>query len=192
MAEVALSCQCGTVQGIALDIEPSIGTRGRCYCADCQRYAEHLGQPELTLDPQGGTDVYQLAPAQIRFTQGQEQIRCLRLSEKGPYRWYAGCCNTPIANTLSSRIPFVGLIHRFRADPQAADQAMGPVRVAVHLKDAKSRVPKEQLGDLSSKRYMIKLLARMLSWKLSGKNRPSPFFDSQGKPLVTPEMLDKG
>jgi len=43
------------------------------------------------------TDNIPMPRSRLQIQQGLEQIRCLRLSEKGLYRWYAGCGNTPIA-----------------------------------------------------------------------------------------------
>ena len=100
--EVPLKCSCGSVQGVARDVSPKTGNRLVCMCDDCQAYAHHLGRAEHILDRNGGTEVFQLTPSQLTLTEGREHLRCLRLKEKGLMRWYAGCCNTPVANTLAS------------------------------------------------------------------------------------------
>ena len=59
----------------------------------------------------------------LRSLQGQHRIVGLRLTPKGLFRWYASCCNTPVGNTLTPAIPFVGIV------AQGFDQAThGPTR----------------------------------------------------------------
>ena len=38
-------------------------------------------------------------PKFMTMTQGADRLTFLRMTEKGPLRWYASCCNTPIGNT---------------------------------------------------------------------------------------------
>ncbi len=40
----------------------------------------------------------------------------MRLTPMGLLRWYAGCCNTPIGNMVSARVPFIGIVHMFMGD----------------------------------------------------------------------------
>ena len=88
------------------------GTHVICYCADCQTFARHLGQSETALDADGGTEIFQTLPDAVRITRGADSLALLRLGPKGLMRWYAGCCNTPIANTLANprTLPFIGMI----------------------------------------------------------------------------------
>lgn len=87
------------MRGVALNVRPSSGNRLTCMCDTCQAYAHHLGQADKILDQYGGTDVFQMTPSQLSITEGIENLRCLRLEGRGVLRWYAGCCNTPVANT---------------------------------------------------------------------------------------------
>ena len=112
MTQVPLRCRCGRVQGMATDVSPKTGNHIVCYCDDCQAYAHHLGRTDL-LDPQGGSDIVQVAPASLSFDLGADRIVGLRLSPKGLYRWYASCCNTPLGNTLGPGLPFVGILAWF-------------------------------------------------------------------------------
>ncbi|HVH46158.1 MAG TPA: DUF6151 family protein [Labilithrix sp.] len=69
-----------------------------------------------------------MAPSEVRITGGAEALRCVRLSEKGMFRWYCGDCKTPVGNTLGPRVPFLGLIHSFMAhegDARARDDVLG-------------------------------------------------------------------
>jgi len=105
-----LRCRCGTVSGWVK--EPRSANRVVCYCKDCQAFAYFLGQENQILDERGGSDVIQILPKNLSFTQGIEALKCMRLTEKGLLRWYASCCNTPIGNTLANyKISFIGLVH---------------------------------------------------------------------------------
>src|ERR1700761_995518 len=108
VGQVEVRCRCGEVRGVAADASPRTVNRVLCYCDDCQAYAHHLGRADL-LDGKGGSDIVQMAPAAISFTKGKDRIAGLRLTEKGLYRWYATCCNTPVGNTMSPALPFVGI-----------------------------------------------------------------------------------
>lgn len=185
---LALSCRCGTLTGRARPIDPRAGTRVVCYCKDCQAFARVLGVADRVLDRWGGTDIYQLPPARIELLTGQDQLRCLRLSEKGLYRWYAGCCQTPIGNTLSAGVPVVGLIHAFFADPTTAETILGPVRAHVHIGSATDRLPEAVWTRPGFRPYLVKIIGRMLAWKLRGLGRPTPFFTAAGAPVCTPRI----
>ncbi|MCB1917696.1 MAG: hypothetical protein KDG52_18535 [Rhodocyclaceae bacterium] len=189
MQDLELSCRCGLVKGLATSIDPAEGTRVVCYCRDCQAFAQALTQDATVLDAYGGTDIYQLPPSRLKVLQGQDRVHCLRLTEKGLYRWYAGCCNTPIGNTLSAGVPVVGLIHSFIADPTRADPTLGPVMAHVHVKSARRRLPEEITRHASLSRYVVRIVGRMLIWKLTGQGRPSPFFDATGHPVSAPRIV---
>lgn len=105
-----LSCRCGHM-GWSVETGAG-GTHVICYCADCQTFARHLGQSETALDADGGTEIFQTLPDAVRITRGADSLALLRLGPKGLMRWYAGCCNTPIANTLANprTLPFIGMI----------------------------------------------------------------------------------
>ena len=88
---VDLRCQCGAVRGLANTVAPDTGMHVVCMCDDCQAFAHFLERDDV-LDASGGTAIFQLRPAQLEITAGREHLRCMRLSEKGLLRWYAGCC----------------------------------------------------------------------------------------------------
>jgi hypothetical protein len=111
---VALGCRCGRVRGLALGVSPDSTGHVVCYCDDCQAFARFLELPGI-MDARGGTDIFQVPPARVRITEGLDGLECMRLSEKGLLRWYARCCRTPIGNTVSARVPFIGIIHAFRS-----------------------------------------------------------------------------
>ncbi len=186
MTQLELSCQCGRVRGIAGPIRPGKGTRVKCYCRDCQAFARYLGQADRTLDPCGGSDLCVLPPSRVTLTRGSEHLRCLKLTPKGIHRWYSACCLTPIANTPSARLPFVGLNLGFVADAEQAKRSLGPIRFRAHRKDALARVPHDGQIAASKQGFLLKLLLKLLFWKLRGRCRPTPFYRDDGQPRITP------
>ena len=156
---------------------PHTVNRMVCYCDDCQTFAHALERADL-LDAHGGSEVVQVAPASLIFTEGQDQIACLRLSPKGLYRWYARCCNTPLGNTLKPALPFVGIpVQAF--DPGAGpgvDQRFGPVIGAVQGKFALGEPP---AGSTEFNLWLtLRALGKVLRWKFGG-TWPHPFFERE-------------
>ncbi|MFP6709993.1 MAG: DUF6151 family protein [Alphaproteobacteria bacterium] len=88
------------------------------------------------MDEFSGTDVLRMIPAQVTCRQGAGQLRCLRLTAKGLYRWYANCCKTPIANTIAPGPPFVGVVRTALAADGPLDAAIGPVQFYMQGKAA--------------------------------------------------------
>jgi hypothetical protein len=161
-------------------------------CDDCQAYMHFLQRPEL-LDVHGGTEIIQLPPAHVTVTEGREQVRCVRLYPKGMMRWYAGCCNTPIGNTLASpKVPFAGILAAFvdPADNAQRDRALGPIILRAFAKFAIGQPPagshpKAPLG------YLWRTLGLLARAWLAGKHSPSPFFDATGTPVVEAQVLSR-
>jgi hypothetical protein len=190
MAAVSLKCTCGAVHGQAIEIVPRSGFRVVCMCRDCQAFARYLGRQDELLDRNGGTDIHQLAPAQLPIRQGIDKIACLKLSPKGILRWYASCCRTPVCNTLSTpQVPFVGVPHLFmdhKHDGVTRDAALGPVAAYVHAQSGH--------GDISADAHqtvswglILSVLGRLVTQRIAGQHAPSPFFDAQsGKPICDP------
>jgi hypothetical protein len=173
--DVEVRCRCGEVVGRVTDASPQKANRVVCYCDDCQAFAHQLGRSDL-LDASGGTDIVQVAPASLAFVQGQDRIAALRLSPKGLYRWHARCCNTPLGNTLSPSLPFVGVIAQaFEADGQSLDSLFGRPVGAILGKFAIGDVPAKAKGISFS--LLLRVLRLTLGWRLGGKAWPHPFFE---------------
>ena len=190
---VQLKCNCGALRGVASGISKSNGNRIVCMCDDCQAYAHFLGRAKEVLDDNGGTDVFPVTPSNLKITQGIENLKCLRLTDKGMIRWYAGCCKTPIANSMPSpRVPFAGVIHTIMnhaGDAKTRDDALGPVRARVQGKYGVGKLPQDayQTAPLGVIFSTIRFL--LIAW-IKGQHTPSPFFDSNtGKPKVKPYVL---
>lgn len=195
MTQVPLKCRCGAVQGTAHNVSSKNGTRLVCYCSDCQAFARHLGKEEEVLDANGGTDIFQLTPAQVEITQGAEQLRCLRVTEKGVHRWYTDCCKTLIGNTANAKLPFVGLIHTFfdmesMDDKGVRDQHLGPVRFHVQGQHAIGHPNVDKLHAAFPPRLIGRTIRKMFVDRLRGKNRPTPFYDEAGKPVAAPKLVN--
>lgn len=171
-------CRCGQVRGTVANASRRTVNRVICYCADCQAFAHELGRADL-LDVYGGSDIIQVAPAALTFTQGRENIVGLRLSPNGLYRWHTRCCNTPLGNTVSPRIPFVGIeAHGFDNPDAAFDRPVG----AIQARDAIGTPP--GAAQRIAPALLIRALAKVLGWKLSGNAWPHPFFAREtGEPL---------
>ncbi|WP_257386191.1 DUF6151 family protein [Tahibacter caeni] len=185
--EFPLRCRCGNVQ--ATLAEPQRAARAVCYCRDCQAFARFLGRAQLTLDRYGGTDIVATSPHRLRFTRGVEELRCMSLSEKGLLRWYAGCCNTPLANTpRDPALPYVGIVYDSLPESAAArDAAFGPARIALNTASATGTVAATPWATVAG---MLRILRNVVAARVSGRYRDNPFFErGSGRPVVAPLVL---
>ena len=174
------SCTCGGLTGhISVEGQKS-GLRLLCHCPDCRANEIYHQQP----DPVDGVDLFQLAPHAITITKGSEHLRLMRLGPKGLFRWYAGCCGMPFANTLAKpQLSFAGL----RSDLFADKTVLGKVK-------AESQIPRpgKPPRNRGMARMVYGIFARMLTARLSGLWRQTPFFNVEtGKPVAEPEVLSK-
>src|SRR5206468_1103077 len=83
--------------------------------------------------------------------------------EKALIRWYAGCCKTPIANTVSGRVPFVGLVQPIMEHAvRSRDDVLGPPTY-VNGKGAIGGTP-PHAPETVSPRFMFRMARRLLRW----------------------------
>ena len=184
MTTVALSCRCGEVKGLLHNASPSVGNRIICYCNSCRKFCTLLGA-ESGLDEYGGTEIYQVPIASVEFTEGKDRLKCLRLTENAPYRWYSSCCQTPIGNTGPSFLPMMGVIHTC-VTLKDRDDTLGPITLDANTRDALKPLPPErQRGNMPA--FVIRFFLQMIYWKLT-KSRPNPGFDSSGNPIAVPSI----
>jgi hypothetical protein len=185
---VPLKCSCGKVQGVAKNLSSGQGRRIICLCEDCQAFAHYLGHAESVLDQNGGTEILQILPDNLEINHGIKNLRCMRLSDKGMLRWYAGCCNTPIANTAPySKMPYAGVVHSIM--DLADDAALGPVRARIQGKFGIGKLP-EGTHQKAPLGLILQIMGPLIGGLLRGKHAPSPFFDRRtGKPTVEPYIL---
>lgn len=183
---LTLKCQCRNVTGTA-DTSGN-GLRLTCCCDDCQTFAAFLDREDLP-DEYGGTEVLQVPTAHLKITKGLEHLRCVRLTSSGLFRWYAGCCNTPIGNVLPGSLPFVGLHTTFIEDWASLEAEVGSSMAYVQIKWATARIP-DELNPRKVPAKVIALSARnLLLWKIKGLGRPSPFLNSNDELIAEPVVL---
>lgn len=186
----SIRCNCGKVKGQVKHTRDV--NRCICYCADCQAFAHYLKREQDILNKMGGTSIVQTIPENVIFSEGIENLACIRLTPTGLLRWYAACCNTPIGNTPSdSRISFVGLIHNCLGSNQnLLDQVFGPIRMQVNTKYALGENRPKPRGFLSG---TWRVMGMILKARLSGGYKNTPFFilGLPDVPIVTPKVLSE-
>lgn len=182
--DAEMQCSCGAVRGRAKGVSARSVNRVVCYCDDCQAFLHHLERGDL-LDAFGGTDIVQMAPAALTFEQGKDKVSGIRLSPKGLYRWYATCCNTPLGNTVGPSLPLVGVVVQdFTHSGQDLNTLFGPPVGAVQAQFA------TQEGAQGTKGFgvllLVRMMRKMLAWKLRGLGKPNPFFASDSGAALFP------
>lgn len=181
------NCQCSKVTGEIDHAEELKGLRFICMCKDCQKYARFLGNAESILDKNGGSEVVPVFPKLLRITHGREYVRGIKLTQNtGTFRWYASCCRSPLANSLSSKQGYIGIFtQRLSADDRIS---LGPICVRAN---GESGIP--PLPDGTSNKFPLKWLfitiRAIARVHLKGWKKPNPFFDENDRPYVEPEVL---
>jgi hypothetical protein len=184
-----LQCRCGTIQGYIA--RPGMAKRIVCYCKDCQAFAHFLKRADTALDEHGGTTIVAAVPKQVHLTQGLEALACMSLSDHGLLRWYASCCNTPIANTPRDfKTPYVGLIEScLKNDSPSLRDSFGPVRMVLNTKSAWGPVKSTPVSNLVG---LLGLMKSVIGSRLSGNYKRNPFFGTEtGTPVAHPRELGK-
>jgi hypothetical protein len=181
------------VRGVVRDITPKSSSHIVCYCVDCQAYARFLGRDGL-LDAHGGTTVFLASPADLTFNQGLDQLACVRLSEKGMFRWYTKCCRTPVSNLTGSALMAMITMPDAFVDPSNAgptpEQLLGKP-VGIKGSSAPGGTPEGVHPGLPAG-PIAAMLWRVLGAKLAGKDKPSPFLDPQTqRPRAQAQVLAK-
>jgi hypothetical protein len=182
-----VECRCGIVKGLLGDTRDAI--RVICYCRDCQAFAHFLGRWDEILDERGGSDIVQVLPKSLTFTQGGQSLACMRLTPKGLLRWYASCCRTPIGNTLATpKFSFVGLLHScLEVANSSVNESFGPVTAWVNTKGAKGNPKPTSKGQGRTIRRFIRTTLRA---RINGDYRLTPFFrEDTGAPIAVPQVL---
>ena len=118
---LAFSCTCGSLKGRITAKGAKSGTHVACFCKDCRAAQLYFGQPDPAPGP---VEILQITPEEIKIETGTEHLAVMRLSPKGMLRWYANCCNAPLAATSRTpKFPFAGFIVQRIANPQS----LGPI-----------------------------------------------------------------
>ena len=112
----------------------------------------------------------------------------MRLMEKGMFRFYAGCCRTPIGNTVGPGVPFIGLFAAFM-DPAARETALGAPTHFGMSRFATGPTPPGAHPKVSFG-HLARSVRLMLGWWIGGRGKSSPLFDAKtGAPRSTPTLL---
>ncbi|SMY09486.1 DUF6151 family protein [Flavimaricola marinus] len=168
MGDIAFRCTCGTVTGHLIGAESGAsGSRLACYCNSCRSAELALGQPDPKPEPM---PLFQTTPDRVVFDTGADRLAVMRLGPKSnTYRWYATCCDAPLAITgPSPKFPFVSFNLRRVADPDA----LGKV-------SSKVFVPQPGGGTKHTNvaRFVYGIASRSIAARLSGRWKQTPFFD---------------
>jgi hypothetical protein len=184
-----IQCRCGAFRGEL--VVTRAANHAVCYCQDCRTYAHVLGNGRELLDSLGGTEVIATLPQHVRFLTGHDKLACLSLSPRGALRWYANCCNTPLANTPRDfRIPYAGVVRACLENGSAPlDDVFGPVRMRVNTSSVKGRVSTTPVGAFFS---ILKFLSWLVPARVSGAYRQTPFFDAVGSPVAAVNVISQG
>ena len=186
--DLPIRCRCGALRGVASGLTPRSVTRLVCHCTDCQAFAHYLDQADLVLDRHGGTEICQVSPRTIRFDAGADRLACVRLTDKGPYRWYATCCRSPVGNSL----PGLGVVGLIRPTVEAGGARLGPIRARIFGRDAVGDAESLDAADRIPPRLMLRVLRKLLLRRLRGDHRHSPFHDPRtGRAIVPPDGLSR-
>lgn len=185
-AELSIRCDCGQVQG---HLSPTRGVHLRCFCSDCRGTAHHLGVAERVVDADGGVPIFVTTLGALRIESGHEQLACLRCTPSGPLRWYARCCNTPIANTLAKPgLPFLSVCGSAWAGDAQAPALLGKPRGGIFGVDAPQPV---EAHERIPPRLTAPIIGRVALARLRGEHRRNPFHDADGRPLAEPELMSR-
>ncbi len=182
-----LSCRCGAVHGhVAVD-DLSALPRYVCYCRDCQAFIHHLlGRSNDVLDISGGTEVLHVTPASLHLRRGSEHLRCLDLRGGGTLRWFTACCASPIGSTPKYwGFPFVSLVAAFIRD-MPDEPVIGPIRGRLNLKHAHGDVAPLEKDALPVFRMLLGTARTILTERVSGRHRATPFFLPDASVPVSP------
>ncbi|KIC42312.1 hypothetical protein RA27_02730 [Ruegeria sp. ANG-R] len=179
--DLSFCCDCGTLSGHITRNGVRSGTHVVCFCHDCRAAQLYFEQPDPAPGP---VEIFQMAPEDIRIETGAAHLAVMQLSPKGMLRWYAKCCNAPLATTPTTpKFPFAGFI--VKRIPDRSD--LGPITTRGFIPKADGRQSHEKI------RYAaMGLLIRVLKSRLSGSWKDTPFFRSDtGEPVAHPTVLTK-
>ena len=188
-------CSCGSLRGVARELGPEKVNRVMCYCKFCATFADVLGRSEDMLDERRGSDIFQMSPRKLELSEGLEHLACLRLTKTGAMRFYASCCNTPVANTIAnSKVPFMGLsplMIPWEELGKQREEVLGPVtaRVNGRFEPSEAKAMRARKSDLL--RMLVRLGPKMLRWHFGGDQAHSPLVDAKGRPKVEPQQVER-
>ena len=180
-SDLAFSCTCGAVTGHITARGVKTGTHAQCFCHDCRAAQLYFGQPDPAPGP---VEILQTTPEDVIFETGAEHLAAMQLSPKGMYRWYAKCCNAPLATTTRTpKLPFAG----FDVKRMTDRDGLGPVLTQGFVTGPDGRQSHKGL-----RHAVLRLLTRVITSRVSGRWKDTPFFAAEtGKPVAPSVVLTK-
>ncbi|NVO55727.1 hypothetical protein HW561_07990 [Rhodobacteraceae bacterium B1Z28] len=180
-SDLAFSCTCGSLKGRITAKGAKSGTHVACFCQDCRAAQLYFGQPDPAPGP---VEILQITPEEIEIETGLEHLAVMRLSPRGMLRWYANCCNAPLATTSRTpKFPFAGFILQRITNPQG----LGPITTRGFVPQPNGKQKHERLGHA-----IFGMLNRVARSRLSGSWKNTPFFNHKtSEPVVTPTVISK-
>lgn len=130
--------------------------------------------------------MFQTSAGRLRLDSGKDRIACLRMTRRGPLRWYAACCHSAIANSPpTASIPFAG-IFLARISWKERDR-LGPIAARVFAEAAEA-VEGPPLRSFGIAKVFLRFVRVTTAARLAGDQRRHPFFPG-GHALATPGSL---
>ncbi len=182
--KIEISCRCKAVRG---QLDPKAVTDGihiACYCKDCRAYARLKGE-ENALEPGGGVGMLQTTIDRLEISHGTDQLACQQFGEKTPLRWYAKCCDAPIALSM----PNPGVAHLSVPTTAVEDETLlGPVRSRVNLGSATA--PVSESSDIGLPGLVLRMMVRLIKARLRGAAKKSALYDPNTRDsIVAPTRI---
>lgn len=164
------TCTCGHV---VARVEARARDQVICHCRYCRAFARHLGHAKI-LDAAGGTRLILTTPNRVMIDSGVTDLAVLRLSRRGPFRWYAGCCHSPMINVFPNpSIAYASIVAQGFGDAAPYGKVFRVARTS-------ATAPVAQEGNGFSLAFGIAW--RIVSTWAKGGHRQSPFFGADGTP----------
>ncbi|MCT4642475.1 MAG: DUF6151 family protein [Bacteriovoracaceae bacterium] len=182
-SERIVECNCSSVKAKISDFKKSTPGRLICYCDDCQNFLKKIKRNDL-LDECGGTEIIPVYPSKFKFLKGKENLKCLKHTSKGLFRWYTSCCNTPFGNTRPG-FPWLGLLDTVFKN-EDLQKELGPIRSRVCGKYATCKPPKGTPDNMKLKDIFV-VGPFLLKGFLKKEAYPCELFKNK-KPIVDPKI----
>lgn len=185
--QATASCRCGRVK-LEVTVVPSSRLIAQpalfCSCRDCVDFARYVA--ERSSDAVSFIDIasdsvsmVQFFRSDVRMVAGAEAIRVCKLECDTPlYRYYAGCCNTPLGlNPPLVSVPLISVYRRLFAE---ADRKLFPEpTVQLFAPSAKQGsvpisgvVQRDGMFDVP---FLARFIGRLFVGLALGKGKPDPF-----------------
>ena len=180
-----IKCDCGKFQAELTQFPRATPGRCVCYCDDCQIFQHHIGRADL-LDKNGGTEIIPVYPVDMKIISGEKNLKGIRLSPKGLYRWTTSCCNTPVAN-VKPGFPWIGLMSPVfnSVKPGILQSLLGNIKSRIQGKFAKGEPPQGTSGTLSLNDFFV-VFPFVMKGFLLRKAKVSPFFNGDSATPIAP------